>query len=365
MKKRLVLLMCAIFAVSAAINAQNPEQQLADAIVKYQMKSGGWPKNQDWLKGPDMEVMKQCQKTGIGSTIDNGATVNELRALAKGCDKVYDVIAQNMPGVDNKLLMARVEVYRESFYRGIEYLLKMQYENGGWPQFYPAKKNNDYSSQITFNDNAIVNVMKLLKEVGTGAPAFKNMEVSKSMKKDCMKAFDKGIQCILDCQIRVDSNGKVIEYGTEEWKQGTRTVWCQQHDKKTLAPVKGRAYELPSFTAQGETVDILLLLMDITLPTPEVKEAINAAVDWLEEHAIKDTEIEHFTNADGKKDIKLVNKPGAPLLWARFYDLENAEPMYCGRDGIAKKNLSEIEYERRNGYQWIGDGPSKVIKMYR
>ena len=62
--------------------AQQHLQQLADSIVKYQLKSGGWPKNQDWLKGVDPKEAKAWRKTGIGGTIDNGATTTEMETLA-------------------------------------------------------------------------------------------------------------------------------------------------------------------------------------------------------------------------------------------------------------------------------------------
>ena len=43
------------------------------------------------------------------------------------------------------------------------------------------------------------------------------------------RAFDRGIECILKCQIRVD---------------GKLTAWCAQHDEKDYRPRPGRSYEL-------------------------------------------------------------------------------------------------------------------------
>ena len=48
-------------------------------------------------------------------------------------------------------------------------------------------------------------------------------------------------------------------------------------------------------------------------------------------------------------------------MWARFYDLETGEPFFCGRDGIKKKTVAEIEYERRTGYAWYGKWPKDLI----
>ena len=58
-------------------------RMVADSIVRYQMQSGGWCKNQDWGLGPDTAYIKECIASGIGSTIDNGATTKELIFLAK------------------------------------------------------------------------------------------------------------------------------------------------------------------------------------------------------------------------------------------------------------------------------------------
>lgn len=358
-----IFLMC--WCASLGMMAQKQVQQLADSVVKYQMKSGGWPKNQDWLKGVNPKEAKEWRKTGIGSTIDNGATVKEMEALAKAVDHIALMMGERNIWLDVDLVKERRERYCNAFKRGLDFLLKMQYDTGGFPQFYPAKKSEDYSAQITFNDNAMVNALKVLRDVANDSVRFKNMQVDKSTKKKCQQAYERGIQCILNCQIHVDeTTGRVLEFDTSTWKMGRKTVWCQQHDRLTFLPVKARAYELPSYTGQGETCAILDLLMDIPNPSAEVKEAVKGGVEWLEAHAIRDKAIEHFTNADGKPDIRLVEQKGAPLLWARFYDLEQAEPMFCDRDGAPVKSLSAIGYERRNGYQWVGDGPKKVIERY-
>ena len=97
------------------------------------------------------------------------------------------------------------------------------------------------------------------------------------MKKKCQQAYAKGVECVLNCQIRVDEKGRVVDFGTDAWRNGQRTVWCQQHDKDTFAPVKARAYELPSFSGCGETCAILNLLMDVENPSEEVREAVCSA----------------------------------------------------------------------------------------
>lgn len=364
MKNRIIMLIVGC-SLALGVSAQREAQQLADSIVKYQMKSGGWPKNQDWLKGVNPKEAKAWAKTGIGSTIDNGATTYEMGVLATATDQIEVMMAEKSMWLDTELLKIRKKKYAEAFRRGVEFLLKMQYDTGGFPQYYPPKKGEDYSAQITYNDNAMVNALKVLRDVAGDSLRFRNMAVDASMRKKCKAAYERGIQCILFCQIRVDGAGKVHAFDTAEWRFYKPTVWCQQHDRQTFLPVQARAYELPSYTGDGETCAILNLLMDIPRPSEDVKEAVRNGVAWLEAHAIHDRVVEHFTNAEGEPDIRMVEKEGAPLLWARFYDLEKGEPMYCDRDGIPQKDLSAIGYERRNGYLWVGDGPKRVIERYK
>ena len=361
--RRVFVLLLGVCA-SVGVMAQGNAQQLADSIVKYQLKSGGWAKNQKWMDGVDPKEAKEWRRTGIGATIDNGATVAEMKVLAKAVNKVCLIKACDYKWMDMKALDMQFEKYRTAFMDGLDYLLKMQYHNGGFPQSYPSRHEDDYSSQITFNDTATVNVLKLLRDVANDAEEYRNIGIDKSTKRRCLVAYEKGIKCILDCQIRVDAAGKVLKHGTEEWKKGKRTVWCQQHDKRTLAPVKARSYELPSYTGHGETVNIIELLMDVQSPSDEVKNAVKCAVEWLEAHAMKGVAVETFVDEEGREDIRLVEQEGAPLLWARFYDLEKAEPMFCDRDGVPVKKLSDIGYERRNGYRWVGDAPKRVIDRF-
>lgn len=305
---------------------------VADSIVKYQMPSGGWAKNQDWGLGPDTIYMADCMQTGIGSTIDNGATYTELRYLAQ----MYR--------------HTNIIEYRVAFLDGMEYLLNMQYPNGGWPQFYPSRGEGHYSNHITFNDDAMVNVMKFLLEVSENNDPYDMLWLKDDLRKRCIEAYNKGVECILNCQIIVD---------------GQPTVWCQQHDEVTLRPAQGRAYELPSFCGAGETTPIVELLLSLPDPSDRVILAIDGAIRWLENHKIEGKALETYINAEGKTDRRLVDKPDAPPMWARFYDLINGEPLFCGRDGVPRKHIEDIEYERRNGYSWYGRQPERLIRLYK
>ena len=45
-------------------------------------------------------------------------------------------------------------------------------------------------------------------------------------------------------------------------------------------------------------------------------------------------------------------------MWARFYEIGTNRPIFSDRDGFAKHDLSEIGYERRNGYVGSASGQS-------
>ncbi len=287
-------------------------RKVADAILSYQTDAGGWPKNTDTVSKAFAGDRAKLQPT-----FDNGATLDELRFLARMLNATKD---------------AR---YRQSFDRGLTYVLAAQYPNGGWPQFFPLRKG--YYDRITFNDNAMVRVMEFVREVAReDAYAF----IDPKVRAACQSAFDRGIDCILRCQIVVD---------------GKPTVWCAQHDEKTFAPAKARSYELPSFSG-SESVGIVRLLMSLEQPSPEVKAAVEGAVAWFEAHKLTGLRVDTVDDpkAPKGKDHVVVKDPGAPALWARFYDLRTGQPYFCDRDGVPKPALADLGYERRNGYSWLG-----------
>ena len=121
-------------------------------MLLFQRESGGWPKNIDMGKPLDDNDRRNLlrHKKNNDSTIDNGATYTQLSFLAR----VYTA--------------QKHERHRESFLKGTDYLLKAQYPNGGWPQFYPNLSG--YYKHITFNDEAMIGVMKLLRDVGEAKP---------------------------------------------------------------------------------------------------------------------------------------------------------------------------------------------------
>lgn len=303
--------------------------RVAENVLLYQRNSGGWPKNTafHWPLTDGEKAKIRAEKSVEDAIFDNGATTTEMRFMAKMCGKTK-----------NKSYQTAVE-------NGLRFILEAQYENGGWPMFYPLKKG--YYTHITFNDDAHYRLLKLLKEINDRKPLFAFITDTELLAKS-KNAWQKGIDIILKTQIMVD---------------GKPTVWCAQHDENTFLPAKARAYELPSFSG-AESVGLLEILMEIENPSPEIIRAVRGGVEWLDAHRLKNTRWDTFINAEGKKDRRIVTDPSAGDLWARFYDLETELPYVSDRDGIKKSKLEEIGYERRNGYSWYTDAPAKLFKKY-
>lgn len=301
--------------------------RVADNVLLYQRDSGGWPKNLDMAR-PLSDADRQRLRRERGepdSTIDNGATTTQMRFLAR---------------VAAATDQAR---FRQGFLRGLDYLLAAQYPNGGWPQFYP--KTRGYYAHITFNDGAMVHVLTLLREIARPEPGFRFVDAAR--RRRCAKAVPKGVECILRCQVLVD---------------GHRTVWCAQHDEHTLAPAPARSYEKISLSG-AESVGVTRFLMSLDDPSPRVRKAVEGAVAWF--RAVKLTGLRQVRRADpslpGGYDKVVVADPAAPPLWARFYQIGTNRPVFCGRDGVIKYRLADIEHERRVGYSWYTEAPASLL----
>lgn len=308
------------------------QDMVADNMLLFQRNYGGWPKHYKEVAIDYNRPYTELEKATItdesnrnDATIDNNATTKEIRYLLKAYQKT-----------NNKK-------YYDAAEKGIEYLLKAQYKNGGWPQFYPDVSS--YRHEITFNDNAMINVMNVLYDI-----VHHNNEmalVNEKLVAPSADAVKRGIDCILQTQIKV---------------KGILTGWCAQYDEVNFAPAKARAYELPSLSGE-ESVGIVMFLMRLDNPSPQIKRAIKAAIDWFEKVRITGY---NFISTPDKNSLKgfdkIFVKDANSTVWARFYEIETNEPFFCGRDGIKKKNVSEIEYERRTGYAWYGTWPKDLLE---
>lgn len=301
--------------------------RVAETVILHQRTSGGWPKNVDMarvLTDTDRTEL-EAQRSRPDSTIDNGATTTQLRFLAR---------VQNAQPA---------EAWRSALRRGFDYLLDAQYRNGGWPQYWPQPRG--YAAHITFNDNAMVSVMALLREATQARGGFAFLDEGRRARAQA--AVARGVECILRCQIVVE---------------GKRTAWCAQHDAITLVPAGARTYEHPSLSG-AESVGIVRFLMAIESPEARVIEAIEAAAAWFEQATLRGIRVVERSDPalPGGRDRVVVVDESAPPIWARFYEMGSNRPIFSGRDGVIRYRLAEIEQERRTGYAWYTDAPARLL----
>lgn len=208
-------LVCIHARAQSDVNQKNATPDpVAENMLAYQRSVGGWPKAVGKTVVNYDKVLTDKERTAVkadslrnDATIDNKATSKELKYLVKAY--------KNNP--DPRYLAA--------VHKGIDYLLEAQYENGGWSQYYPD--HSSYRGEITYNDNAMINVLNIMQDIVEGKNDFDQLNAA--YKAKALISVQKGISCILKTQVVV--NGKL-------------TVWCAQYDEKTLKPAKARAFEL-------------------------------------------------------------------------------------------------------------------------
>jgi PelA/Pel-15E family pectate lyase len=320
----------------SAVNSQSAEWYrgaealtVADNVLYYQNADGGWPKAVDMTRRVDPKD---------GSTIDNRATTTQIQFLsrvysASGCSK-----------------------YGDAAIAGIDALLAAQYPSGGWPQRFPNPTG--YHAHITFNDDAMVHVLTLLRSVSRREAPYAFAD--DALVAQAGAAVESGIECILQCQVVLD---------------GKKAGWCAQHDEVTLEPAQARTYELPSLSG-SEGAGLLEFLMTIESPSAEVKEAVEGAAAWFEAVKLTGIKVVETVAPDepSGEDRVVVEDPNAPPIWARFYELGTNEPIFSSRCEVPecasdpfymrRYSLAEIENERRVGYAWYGDWPAEALAAY-
>jgi PelA/Pel-15E family pectate lyase len=317
----------AVFSLTTAVFSAQVKDTLAEKMLVYQLPVGGWGKQLDdksvvnYNLPLDKNLLKKIKSTGDDhATIDNNATSREINTLIKSYKTTKN------------------PEYLKSAEKGIQYLLLMQYKNGGFPQYYP--NSAIYRKQITYNDNAMINALTVLYNVAEGKNDFD--VVDSKLKEKSKIAVQKGIDCILKTQVL---------------QKGIPSIWADQYNEVTLQPDKARAFE-PISLATIESVGIVKFLM-MQPVTPEIEKSIKSAVKWFKQNKIEG--YSYNVTKQNDKTVRILAEDKNSVIWARFYDINTNKPLFGDRDGSVKYNYNEVSEERRNGYSWFGDSPEKLI----
>lgn len=307
--------------------------RIVENIRLFQRSNGGWPKDYDMTA-----VLSSGQRSKVSATrdrddtsYDNGNIHSQVEYLAKAYSLYRD------------------PSWRESCERGLDFIFQSQYENGGFPQRYPNPSG--FYAHITFNDGVMMGVLNVLRDAANGVQHFAWLDEKR--RQQARDSVERGISCILKCQNRV---------------KGVRSGWCQQHDEKTFEPRSARTFELASNCPQ-ETTEIVTFLMQQPTPASEIIESVDAAVAWLRKSQLSGIRVERikstresFLRHDTDSDVVVVQDRKAGPIWARHYELDTDRPIFAGRDGVKRYNLSEIERERRTGSAWYGGWPIALVQ---
>ncbi|WP_185819479.1 pectate lyase [Salibacterium salarium] len=298
----------------------------ADNMLTWQMEHGGWSKGIDYSNAWDGEETRSEWVTSDGvelGTIDNDATVKEIRYLAEVYSETGD------------------ERYKESVEAGIDFLMDLQYDTGGFAQVYPERGN--YSDHVTFNDEAMIRTLDVIDDILNKKYPFDDSDIIDEEYYDKLESsMDSAIDYILNAQIEVD---------------GKLTAWCAQHDPHTYEPVQARTYEHPSISG-SESVGIVRFLMSRPDQTKEIKEAVKGALQWFEESKVEGMRYVSGGNEDGEYFVEDEDA----VTWYRFYEIATNKAIFSGRDGVVKYDINEIEQERRDGYQWAGSYAVQLLE---
>ncbi len=303
---------------------------IATNVLLWQRANGGWPENKDMINvsAADKKTIRKNRKAE-DTNFDNGATYTQLRFLAK-------VYALNNVGK-----------YKKAFLEGLDYVLQAQYDNGGWPLYYPNftdynVDNSDHNPEgytrfITFNDNAMVGVMDLLYDIAHQHEPFAFVDVERREK--ATQALEKGIACTLKTQLKAEGN---------------LAGWCAQYDENTLEPRWGRHYE-PPVLCSHETSRIVQFLMRIENPSPEVVNAIQHATKWMNEVKIRSTMVLESSG----EEVESSDEDEA-FTWAHYYEMDRSEPVFANDDMMYDTYVA-IPDDMRGTHFWYSDLPQQLL----
>jgi PelA/Pel-15E family pectate lyase len=309
-------------------------REIVANILLFQRENGGWPKDYDMtaILTPAQREVVVATRARTDTSFDNGNLHSQVDYLARA----YSQAAE--------------PAWRAACERGLDFILAAQYPHGGIPQRYPRPRG--FPAHITFNDYVMIGALRVLQAAAARQPHFAWLDDARTGR--AREAVQRGVDCILKCQIRV----------------GDRlTGWCQQHDEHTFEARPARTFELASICPQ-DTTEILRFLMERPSPSPSVVAAVEAAVAWLREVKLTGLRVsrvraptEEFLRHTADFDVVLVADPAAPPLWARHYEIGTDRPVFAGRDGVKKYALAEIERERRTGTAWYGGWPQNLLEV--
>ena len=311
-------------------------REIGDNILLLQHNDGGWIQNLDPARilSAEEKAKYLAEKSSIAASFDNRNMFSQIEYLMN----VYS--------------QTRDDKYRQSAIRGLEYVISQQIAGcGGWPHSIPATQ--DYHAKLTVADEVFSGNLRLLRNISYRKAPYQSFD--RDIRRKAAQALARGDECLLRLQVH---------------QNGVLTGWAGQYDRATFAPSIGRKFELPAIVSQ-ESVEVLRYLMSIERPSSVQIAAIEGGIAWLKKSAIKGVRYETFDTGETtqftyhatREDRRIVSDENAPLLWARFYDLNDNSIVMATRESVRVYNYIDIPRERRTGYSWYGYWPARLLEV--
>lgn len=217
----------------------------------------------------------------------------------------------------------------------IDYLIIMQYANGGIPQYYPLQTG--YFRNICMNDGAYLNYIKICKLIIDNV-----YNIITQTRLDNLKiCLQKSLDLLINLQVIINN---------------TPTIWAQQYDSNTLQPTSARTFE-PACLASLESAQIVKYLIDINYNNNDnLRACVTNALKWFTDNKITN-QSQTIIFDKNYNTIGLFVYPRTNLggLWARMTDIVTQQPIYVDRNGIRYDSLNKLDTERKLGYTWLGN----------
>lgn len=317
-------------------------QKAANAVIWGQSNEGGWNYMIDFAGD---RSMKEWYNT-IGK---NGWRLEEFQHYY-GNSTFDDDITSDAARFLLRMYLEKLDpVYKPALDKAIQFILKSQYPNGGWPQRYPLRYDfnkqghPDYTSFYTFNDDVIWENVHFLVQ--------------------CYLAL--GEERFLEPILRGMNFYLISQDGCGAWGQQL-TMNMETAGARTYEP----AAFLPSTTCENA-----LLLLKFYQYTGDRKflARVPDAIKWLEETKLPADQAERerthptFVEVGTNKPI-YVHRKGSNVKFGSYYIDNNDQKLLAHYYGKCRVSLDELkkEYSRVSALSSedaTKDSPLKIAKF--
>ncbi|MDR2542704.1 MAG: Ig-like domain-containing protein [Treponema sp.] len=309
----------------------------ANNLMVMQRNNGGWPRG----TGQGAANVGTAGSDHYPSQLNlSQASINYHLGKKNEIDSYF---GRGITTFDIRYMMMMYEAtkipsYRDSYMRGLRAILNAQYPCGGWPYYVTDKTL--YRGAITFSDEATTRLMELLTDILNGNfRSVTNSTASDAINLSTLQgSYNKGLQSILDLQVWSEEQQMLTAWAQAYSVPGHTDHWAQDFlnfpgsTRSNKQPTWQREFEPPAIGGD-ESTRLILFLMSIPNPSPDVQKAVHAAIAFFEYAAIRG--FRRNTNGPmefgaGNGNRVLVNDSSG-VVWPRFIDINTFQPLFSDR----------------------------------